>query len=76
MEVIAPDASPYLSTRVLQLNVTLGLAQPVLFASGRADQNGAFEATVRVPRTASGRRVWFQAAELNHTTNVLEEVVR
>lgn len=64
------------STYVRQLNVTLDLARPVLFASGRADQNGAFEATVRIPRAASGRRVWFQGAEMNRTTRVVEAVVR
>ncbi len=64
------------STRVPQLNVTLDLAQPVLFASGRADVSGAFETTVRIPRAATGRTVWFQGAELNHVTNVLNRVVQ
>lgn len=63
------------STYVRQLNVTLDLAQPVLFASGRADAGGAFEAAIRVPRAASGRRVWFQGAEVNRVTNVLDRVV-
>jgi len=64
------------STRVPQLNVTLDLAQPVLFASGRANSQGAFEATVRVPRAASGRTVWFQGAEMNRTTPAFSEVVQ
>lgn len=79
-----PLASQYLvyslrgtgSTYVRQLNVTLGVAQPVLFASGRADQNGLFETTVRVPHAATGRTVWFQGAEMNRTTNVVNRVVQ
>ncbi len=84
IEGATPLANQYLvyslrgtgSTYIRQLNVTLDLAQPVLFASGQADASGAFETTVRIPRAATGRTVWFQGAEMNHTTNVLVEVVR
>jgi len=63
------------STFVPQLNLTLDLAQPVLFASGRASSQGAFQATVHIPRAASGRTVWFQGAEMNRTTPVISEIV-
>jgi len=63
------------STFVPQLNVTLDLANPVLLTSGIADGVGHFEAIVSVPLAASGRMVWFQGAEMNNTTGVIEEVV-
>lgn len=63
------------STFVPQLNVTLGIAQPVLLTSGRADADGRLRKSVHVPRVATGRTVWFQAAEANRTTAVLETTV-
>ena len=64
------------STFIPQLNVTLDLRQPVLLTSGQADGQGNFTKTLRVPAAASGRTVWFQGAEQDHTTNVILEVVR
>lgn len=64
------------STFIPQLNVTLDLRSPVLLTSGRADANGDFAATVRVPRAASGRTVWFQGAEMDRSTGVVTEIVQ
>lgn len=63
------------STYVSQLNVTFDLRQPVLLTSGRADGNGEFTTSVRVPNGARGRTVWFQGAEMNRVTNVVSDVV-
>lgn len=79
-----PDANQYIvyslrgvgSTFVPQLNVTLDLRSPTLLTSGRADANGAFTRSVSVPHAASGRQVWFQAAERDHTTNVLDSTIK
>lgn len=64
------------STFVPQLNVTLELRQPVLLTSGRASAQGAFQKSIRVPTSATGRTVWFQGAEINRTTPLVTEVVR
>ena len=63
------------STFVPQLNVTLDLAQPQLLTSGRANTQGAFQATVHVPSAATGRTVWFQGAEIDRTTPAFSQVV-
>ena len=64
------------STFVPQLNVTLDLAKPILLTSGLADGMGNLDAIVHIPSKASGRKVWFQGAELNNTTAAFSEVVQ
>jgi len=64
------------STFVPQLNVTLDLAKPILLTSDFADSAGNLDAVIHIPSMASGRKVWFQGAELNNTTAAFSEVVQ
>ncbi len=64
------------STPVGKLNITLDLAKPALVTSGKADGNGRFERALRIPNGVSGRTVWFQGAQMDHTTPVVEETVQ
>lgn len=75
-QYVAYSMSGLGSTYVRPLNVTLNLARPTLLTSGSAGADGAFQSVVRVPLAAIGRTGWFQAAEINRTTNVVVEVVR
>lgn len=60
------------STYVPQLNVTLDLRSPVQAGSAkRADGNGAASWTLPIPRSGSGRTVWFQAAQFENKSNVV-----
>ncbi len=64
------------STPVPQLNITLDLSNPKLLQSGKANGNGDYVSNVSIPQSAVGRTVWFQGAELNRTTSVVEETVK
>lgn len=64
------------ATPVPQLGIILDLDRPMLFASGRADANGEFAATRRVPFAAQGRRIWMQAAQSGQKSTVLSQTVR
>jgi len=78
-----PNANQYLiyslagygSTYVPQLDVTLGLSNPKLGASGTADGNGDLTWSLFVPGRASGQTIWFQDAEYGRVSNVVESDV-
>ncbi len=63
-------------TSVPPLNVVVALRNPILISRVRANGQGVATLTRRVPQGTSGRQVWFQAAELNETTNVVSDTVR
>ncbi len=64
------------STYVAQLNVTLGLRNPVQAGSAkRADGNGDVQWNLPIPGNSSGRTVWFQAAQFENTSNVVETTI-
>ncbi len=79
-----PDRKQYIvyslrglgSTFIPQLNVTLDLANPILLTSGLADSVGSFDAVIHIPNNATGRTVWFQGAELDSTTAVVQDTVQ
>src|SRR5690606_30484257 len=58
------------STFVPRLNVTLDLDRPSLAGSSTANGNGEAAFSAMVPSAASGRTLWFQAAEFGATTDV------
>jgi len=63
-------------TFVPSLNVTLGIRQPTLAGSGQtADGSGRVTWTLPVPGNASGRTVWFQTAQFENVSNIVETVV-
>ncbi|TAH36313.1 MAG: glucose dehydrogenase [Planctomycetota bacterium] len=62
-------------TPVSQLNVTLGLDNPGLAGSDRADGQGNASLGAVVPPVLSGRTVWIQAAENGNTSNVVATTV-
>ncbi len=77
----APNLATYLiyslagpgSTYVPQLDVTLGLASPVLAAPPLdADQDGALTWIGTVPGTANTLPVWLQSAQDGRVSNVVE----
>jgi hypothetical protein len=59
------------STYVPQLDVTLGLDDPVLAGSARADDQGTAVFTKMIPSVGQGREVWLQAAERGNITQVI-----
>lgn len=64
------------STYVAPLNVTLDLRSPVQAGSPRrADGNGAATWNLPIPGNAGGRTVWFQAAQFENTSNVVESLI-
>lgn len=80
----SPSATQYIgysvagfgSTPVPPLGIVVDLESPLLLVSGPANANGEFVAQVPVPRGASGRTVWLQAAESGRTTPVRTRTVR
>lgn len=64
------------STYVPGLNVTLDLRSPVQAGNARrADGSGSVSWTLPIPPNASGRTVWFQAAQFENKSNVVEATV-
>jgi subtilisin family serine protease len=63
------------STYVSQLNVTLDLRAPILARTGRTDANGFISWSVPIPLAGSGRTVWFQAAQYETTSAVVESEI-
>ena len=59
------------STWVPQLNVTLGIRNPVLGRSGTTDSQGAIDWIVPIPSAGAGRNIWFQAAQQGEASNVV-----
>ncbi len=65
------------STYVAPLNVTLDLRSPVQAGGAqRADGNGNAAWNLPIPLNGSGRMVWFQAAQFENTSNVVETVIQ
>lgn len=64
------------STYIPALNVTLGLDRPMQVGPMlRADAQGRATWLLPVPRQASGRTIWLQAAQRENASNVVEVVV-
>lgn len=60
------------NTYVGQLNVTLGLAQPIQAGNFKTtDANGHAVWNLPIPANAAGRNIWFQAAQYGVVTNVV-----
>lgn len=64
------------NTYIPQLDVTVGIASPVLAGVRTADANGAASLSKQVPGGTSGRRVWLQAAEYQRASNIVEAVIQ
>lgn len=64
------------ATPIPQLGVVAALSNPVLVGSDQANGNGIATITRMVPEIATGRQVWFQAAEQGNTSNVVSDVVQ
>lgn len=63
-------------TYVAPLNVTLDLRSPARAGSGkRADANGDVTWNLPIPLGGSGRTAWFQAAQFENTSNVVESPI-
>lgn len=60
------------STYLKQLDVTLDLRKPKLCASGISNGSGNCSWSLWVPNAASGRTIWFQNAEFQDNSNVVE----
>jgi len=75
-EYLAYSTTGIGTTFVPALNVYLGLVKPKQ-AGGTAftDSTGRAEWNFVVPIGMSGIKVWFQAAQYNVTTNVLERII-
>jgi len=64
------------STYIPGLNVTLDLRSPIQAGNARrADGNGSVSWTLPIPVNGSGRTVWFQAAQFENTSNVVETMI-
>ncbi len=64
------------STYVPGLNVTLDLRSPVQAGTARrSDGSGSVSWTLPIPPNASGRTVWFQAAQFENKSNVVETTI-
>lgn len=63
-------------TRVGHLEIELGLRNPVLAGTVRADANGRAALTLNIPPAARGRDIWLQAAHRGNTSNVVKRVVQ
>jgi len=65
------------STYVTQLNVWLDLSQPVQADGSRTtDGSGMAQWVLLIPDAAEGRRVWFQAAQYQNKSNVVEKRIQ
>lgn len=65
------------NTYVPALDVTLDLRNPKLATDATAtDANGDVSWTLPVPPAASGRTVWFQAAQFQDTSNTVEVIAQ
>jgi len=62
-------------TPVEALQASLGLADPVLLATARADAGGAVSFTQTPPPGSAGRMVWLQVAEVGNTSNLVQAVI-
>lgn len=58
------------------LNVTLGLANPFLLASGLADGSGSYSVGLPVPAGIGGLTVWFQAVQMSGATPVVKRTIQ
>ncbi len=65
------------STYVPGLNVTLDIRNPVQAGNARrADGSGNVSWTLPIPPNSSGRTVWFQAAQFENKSNVVETTIQ
>ncbi|MBL7007407.1 MAG: S8 family serine peptidase [Planctomycetes bacterium] len=63
------------SVYIAQLNVTLGISNPVLLGSANADAAGDAVLQLRVPPAAANRLVWLQSAGIDALSNVVQAYI-
>lgn len=63
-------------TFVPQLNVTLGILNPKLAGSAKANSVGIAALIRNVPGNTSGTEVWMQAAEQGRISNIVNQVIQ
>jgi len=59
-----------------QLDVTIGLQDPQLAGTDRADSSGLAQLTGQVPLIAQGHHIWLQALQYQRVTNVVHQVIQ
>jgi len=71
MQYLVYSTSGLGQTPIPILEITLDIVLPRLAIAGPATSDGTVRLQVPVPPNASGRRVWFQAAEIGRVSNTL-----